>query len=183
MNAGALLGFAPFAAFALIEKLVGILPGLAAGLAVSLALLGWEAARHRAINLLEAGSAAIFAGLLLLSVLAPRDWSVWEVRLYVDGGLALAVFLSVALRRPFTLQQGRRVVAPEIARGRDFLRHNAILSGVWGLAFAGLAAIDLYMVMRGPDVPDRRGILLTLLVLAGAARFTQAYLKRIRRAT
>jgi hypothetical protein len=182
MGFKALLGFAPFAAFILIENLFGTVPGLVAGLAASLALLAWEAVRgHRTINILEAGSAVMFAGLAILAVSEGRTWSVWEVRLYVDLGLALVVFLSVVLRRPFTLQSGRQAVSPDVAATTDFLRHNILLSSAWGLAFLGLAAIDLRMVAY-PDTPARRGIILTVVVLAAAAKFTQWYVKRIRRA-
>ena len=156
MGFKALLGFAPFAAFILIENLFGTLPGLVAGLTASLALLGWEAAcGHRTVNILEVASAVMFAGLALLAASEHRTWSVWEVRLYVDLGLAVIVFLSVVLRRPFTLQSGRQTVSPDVARNRDFLRHNTLLSSAWGLAFLGLAAIDLCMVtfrIRQPGV-------------------------------
>jgi hypothetical protein len=179
MGFKALLGFTPFAAFALIEKLIGIVPGLVAGFVISLALVLWEMARHRTINILEAGSAIIFGGLVILALRDSRLWSVWQVRLYVDAGLAIAVFLSVAMRRPFTLQAGRQAVSPDVVRSRDFLRRNSILSGVWGLAFMGLTAIDFIMI-TWPGTPDRRGILLTLAVLAAAAKFTQSYVKRIR---
>lgn len=182
MGFAALLGFAPFAAFALIEKLIGIVPGLVAGLSISLALMAWEVIRHhRGINILEAGSAVIFAGLTVAALTMSKAWAVWEVRLYVDAGLAFIVFLSVLLRRPFTLQTARRTAPAEVVRGRDFLRHNNWLSCVWGLAFAGLAAIDLFMTAY-PETPDRRGILLTLAVLATAAKVTQHSVKRIRRA-
>lgn len=176
----ALLGFAPFLAFLLVERLFGAVPGLAAGLTVSLALLAWDLARPpRTLNLLEAGSAVMFGALTLVALATTRPWDVWEVRLYVDVGLALVVGLSVLLRRPFTMQAGRAMVTAEEARSPAFLRHNAVLSGIWGLAFTALAAIDGYMVMA-PDAPDRRGIILTIVALVAAARFTRSFVKRIR---
>lgn len=178
MGFRALLGFAPFVAFALMEKLIGIEVGLAAGLTISLALLAWEVAGHRGFNILELGSALIFALLTAIAVHRYPTWSVWEVRLYVDGGLALVVFLSVLIRRPFTLQYGRRAVSPDARGGRDVLRHS-IISSVWGSAFAGLGVVDFIMTCD-PGAPDRRGIILTLALLAAAARFTQWYVKRIR---
>lgn len=174
------LGFAPFLAFALVEKLVGIVPGLATGFVVSLALVGWEAARTRSFNILEAGSAVIFGGLTLLVVSRNQTWSVWQVRLFVDAGLALVVFLSILFGRPFTLQHARTSATADARRDPAFMRHNTILSGVWGLAFVGLALIDLYMTTSG--APDRRGIVLTLGILAIAARLTQSYVRKLRRA-
>lgn len=182
MSYKALLGFAPFAVFALVENLAGIVPGLAAGLVVSLALVAWEMARHRAFNSLEAGSAILFGTLTILASIEARRWSVWEVRLYVDAGLALVVLLGILARRPFTAQHARRIAAPEITRSRDFLRHNMWLSGLWSAAFAALAAVDLVMTTH-PGTPARRGILLTLAILATAAKLTQWYVRKIRRDT
>jgi len=173
------LGFAPFLAFALVEKMVGIVPGLATGFVVSLALVGWEAARARSFNILEAGSAVIFGGLTLLVISRNQTWSVWQVRLFVDAGLSLVVFLSILFGRPFTLQHARTSATADARRDPASMRHNTVLSGVWGLAFVGLALIDLCMTTSG--APDRRGILLTLGILAIAARFTQAYVRKIRR--
>jgi hypothetical protein len=177
-----LLGFAPFIAFAIIEKLVGITSGLTAAFAISLALVAWEAVRHRTANILELGSALLFGGLALLALRGHRAWSVWEVRLYVDGGLALVVFLSVLLRRPFTLHHARKRVSADAARQPGFLRRNDILSGAWGLAFVGLAATDLYMTSF-PGAPDRRGIIMTLAILGAAAKFTQWYVTENRART
>jgi hypothetical protein len=177
----ALLGFAPFIAFAVVEKLVGIVPGLIAGLVVSIVLAAWEAIRHHSINILESGSAIIFGTLVILALRQTVTWSTWDVRLYVDAGLSLVVFLSVILSRPFTMQAGQKQVSADVARSPAFLRHNVILSCAWGAAFAALAAIDLHMTLD-PQAPDRRGVLLTLAVLAAAAKFTQVYVKRIRSA-
>jgi intracellular septation protein A len=182
MGFHALLGFAPFVAFALVEKLVGIVPGLATGLVVSLALVAWEAVRSRTVHILEAGSALIFGGLTLAALHLHRPWSIWQVRLFVDAGLAMVVGLSVLLRRPFTLQHARKHLSADAARHPDVLRHNAILSGAWGLAFAGLALVDAYMTAV-PTAPERRGILLTLAILGAAAKFTQYYVRKIRGTT
>lgn len=180
MELTALRGFAPFAAFALIEKLIGIVPGLATGFGVSLALLMWELMGHRrAMNMLEAGSALLFGALTILALLDDQNWSVWQVRFYVDAGLATVVFFGVLLSRPFTLQTARQRVAPELARRKEFIAANMILSGVWGGTFVILATIDKIMVTY-PSLPDRRGIILTLLALAAAARFTQWFVKRNR---
>jgi len=178
MGLQALLGFAPFVTFALIEKPVGITSGLTAAFALSLALVVWQAFRHRTANILELGSALLFGGLALLALHGDQAWSVWQVRFHVDAGLALVVFLSVLLRRPFTLQHGRKMVSADVARQPDFLRRNDILSGMWGLAFVGLAATDFYMASF-PEAPARRGILVTLAILGTAAKFTQWYVKNI----
>jgi hypothetical protein len=181
MNMGykALVGFAPFAAFALIEKLAGIMPGLIAGFAVSLALVLWEGVRHHAFNMLEVGSGVIFGGLVLIALRDHPSWPIWQVRLYVDGGLAIVIFAGIILGYPFTLQHARANAWVDVANSPDFWRHNALLSGVWGAAFVGLASVDFYMITV-PGAPDRRGIIATLIILGAAAKFTQSHVKKIR---
>ena len=64
-----LLAFAPFLAFAVLENLAGILPGLVAWLAASLALIVRERARGaRGIGLLEAGSALVLGALAAIDL-------------------------------------------------------------------------------------------------------------------
>lgn len=177
---GALLGFAPFIAFALVEKAFGIVPGLACGFAVSLALLVRDFMRgEREINVLEAGSALMFGGLTGAALASQASWSLWQVRLWVDGGLALVVLLSIAVRRPFTVQHARHMVTPQVAASPAFLRTNNIISGAWALAFVVLAAADLLMVSR-PEAPTWMGVGPTLAALAGAALFTRWYPRHVR---
>lgn len=80
---GALLGFAPFIGFAVVERLFGIVPGLAAGALISIALLVFDRLKvRRELNYLEAGSAVLFT---ILTGLAFENggeaWSLWRVRL------------------------------------------------------------------------------------------------------
>jgi hypothetical protein len=178
---GALLGFAPFVAFALVEKMLGVLPGLAAGALISVALLVFDRLKgQREVNILEAGSAVLFTGLVGLALAIGGDaWSLWQVRLWVDGGLLLIVLASIAVGRPFTLHHARRRVSPEVAGSSRFLRTNKVLSRAWALAFALLVAADLLMVLH-PETPVRVAIGMTVAGLAAAAWFTKSYTMRVR---
>ena len=61
---GALLGFAPFIGFALIENLIGTVAGLVTGASISIALLVFDRMKgQREVNILEAGSALMFTAL------------------------------------------------------------------------------------------------------------------------
>jgi hypothetical protein len=178
---GALLGFAPFIGFAVVEKLLGVMPGLAVGALVSIALLVADRLKgQREVNILEAGSAVMFTVLAGLAFSQGGDaWSLWRVRLWVDAGLLLIVVASIMAGRPFTLHHARRRVSAEVARSPRFLRTNNILSGAWALAFAVLVVADLLMVLR-PETPVRLAVVLTLAALAGAAWFTKTYTARVR---
>jgi FtsH-binding integral membrane protein len=178
---GVLLGFAPFIGFALLEKMLGVVPGLAAGALISIALLVFDRLKGQSeVNILEAGSAVMFTALVGLAFANGRDaWSLWQVRLWVDSGLLLIVLASIVAGRPFTLHHARRRVSAQVAGSARFLRTNNILSGAWALAFAMLVAADLLMVLH-PETPVRLAIGLTLAALAAAAWFTKSYTTRVR---
>jgi hypothetical protein len=105
--------------------------------------------------------------------------SILGVRLCVDGGLFLIVLVSIALRRPFTLQYAREQAPPDIWHRPEFLRANYIISAAWGVAFAVMVVADIVMVFV-PNVPVGFGIGATILAIAGAIRFTSWYPQRLR---
>jgi len=170
---GALLAFAPFIAFALLDRALGPVPGLAAGAATSVALLLRDRLQgQRELNVLEAGSALMFTGLALLAWTGDEAaWTLWRVRLWVDLGLLAIVLTGIALRRPFTLTHARRRVSAEVAASAAFMSANNRLSAAWALAFAVLSAADALMVWW-PATPVSLAVGLTVAALAAAAVFT-----------
>jgi hypothetical protein len=177
-----LLAFAPFLVFAVVERLVGASAGLVAGALVSLALLVRDAmSRERKIKILEVGTMILFGGLALYSLLVNGDWSIIGVRLCVDGGLLLVVLISMALRRPFTLQYAREKVSPDLWNSPEFIRVNYVITAVWAAAFAIMVIADLVMLYL-PAVPLKVGIWVTILAIFGAVRFTSWYPERNRSA-
>jgi len=171
---GMLLAFAPFIAFAVIDRLVGSVSGLFAGFAVSAAILtrDWLSATRKP-KLLEIGTAMLFGALAAYALVVNPAWSLMGVRLTVDTGLLAIVLASIAIRQPFTLQYAREQATEQAARSPEFLRTNYVISAVWALAFAVLAAADLVMIYL-PDL-HRFGIIVTVLALAGAFKFTARY--------
>ncbi|NUB22715.1 hypothetical protein GBZ26_26490, partial [Azospirillum formosense] len=107
--------------------------------------------------------------------------SVMGVRLLVDAGLLLIVLISIALRRPFTLQYAREQVAHEFWDDPRFIHTNYVITGVWALAFLVLVIADIVLLYR-PDLPPRFGIVATVLALVGAIKFTSWYPERRRSA-
>jgi len=177
---GILLAFAPFIVFAVVDRLGGSLAGLIAGAAVSIALLlrDWLAP-DKSPKILEIGTTILFAGLALYALAAKPDWSIMTVRLCVDSGLLLIVLISMAIRRPFTLQYAREQVPPEIWREPRFFHTNFIITAVWALAFVAMVIADLILVYA-PAVPPRVGIVITVLALVAAVKFTAWYPDRMR---
>jgi hypothetical protein len=177
-----LLAFAPFVAFAVVDRLIGSTAGLLAGVIVSAALLmrDWLTP-GRTPKTLEIGAAALFAVLALYTVVARPTWSVIAVRLCVDAGLLLIVLLSLALRRPFTLQYAREQVAPDLWNDPAFIRINYVITLVWALAFLVMVIAELALLYL-PDLPRRVGIIAIILALVGAVKFTGWYPEYAQRA-
>lgn len=171
---GMMLAFAPFIAFAVVDRLVGSVEGLFAGLAVSAAILtrDWLSATRKP-KLLEIGTAILFGVMAGYALVADPAWSVIGVRLMVDAGLLVIVLASILIRQPFTLQYAREQASEEAIRSPEFLRTNYVISAAWALAFVVLVIADLVMVYL-PDL-HRYGIIVTILALVGAFKFTARY--------
>ncbi|PQV54215.1 hypothetical protein [Paraburkholderia sp. BL21I4N1] len=170
-----LLTFAPFLAFAVIERLAGAQAGLAAGAIVAAALLVRDfLSPMRRIKLLEVGTFLLFGALTLYALTRDVQWSIAAVRLRVDGGLMLIVLASIALRRPFTLQYARETVARELWNSPEFIRVNYVISAAWAAAFGALVLADIAMAYA-TALPHSVGIVATVAALVGAFKFTAWY--------
>jgi hypothetical protein len=175
-----LLAFAPFIVFAVIDHLAGGTAGLVAGAAVSavLVLRDWFGG-VRAPKLLELGTVILFGALALYAVLSDPAWSLIGVRLRVDVGLLLIVLVSMAIRRPFTLQYAREQVSPELWDRPIFIRTNYIITAVWAVAFAVNAGADVAL-LYGPAPSAGIGVAATIAAIVAAFWFTSWYPRRVR---
>jgi hypothetical protein len=170
-----LLAFAPFVAFVIIERVFSVPLGLMAGALIALLMLLRDLAHPaRRVKLLEIGTALLFSTLAAYAFFNDVQWSIAAVRLRVDGGLTLIVLISIALRQPFTLQYAREKVDPALWDSLRFLRVNYVISAAWALAFAVLTLADLLMAYV-PQLPHSAGIILTVLAIVAALRFTSWY--------
>jgi predicted transporter len=174
---GILLAFAPFIAFVVVERLVGVSAGLIAATVVSALLLVRSIVARQSIKVLELGSFVLFASLAVYATLLHPVWSVIAVRLRVDAGLLLIVLLSIAIRRPFTLQYAREKVPAELWQSAEFIRINYVITAVWALAFAVITAVEA-AILYIPSISQKAGVWIAILVIYGAFRFTEEYPKR-----
>lgn len=172
---GILLAFAPFIAFAVIDRLIGPIEGLWAGTLAAAALLGRDLmTAGRTPKILEIGTLFLFGGLAVYALLGGPAWTVIDVRLRVDAGLLLIVLLSMVVGRPFTLQYAREQVAPELWNTPVFVRTNYVITAVWALAFAVMVLAELALLYV-PNLPQRAGVIAIVLALVGAVKFTGWY--------
>jgi hypothetical protein len=81
---------------------------------------------------------------------------------------------SIAIRQPFTLQYAREQVPQEVWASPEFVRTNYVITAVWALAFVVLVVADL-VLLYVPELPPRFGIIVTILALVAAIKFTSWY--------
>lgn len=142
---------------------------------MSLLLLAKDALIQRKIpKVLEIGTLLLFGALALYGALAGAAWSIAGVRLAVDAGLLFIVLVSIAIGQPFTLQYARESVPQEFWRQPEFVRTNVIITAAWAAAFAVMVAVDLAWLLI-PTLPQRVVIIVTVLALLGAVKFTGWY--------
>jgi hypothetical protein len=98
-------------------------------------VIAHDIARGRSIKMLGLGSAILFLGLGGTITLVDSSWSASQVKLRVDAGVLAISLLSLAIRRPFTLQYAREVVDTETAALPGFVKANYVITGAWTLAF------------------------------------------------
>jgi hypothetical protein len=176
---GVLLAFTPFLAYLVVAYFAGVRDGLVAGTAVAIALLLRDAVSRKTVKILEIGTAVLFGGLAAYAFTVGAALSIPVVRLCVDGGLLLIVLISMMVRRPFTLQYAREQVAREQWDAPVFVRTNYLITAVWAVAFAVMVAVDLAMIFM-PNLPTRMAVIITIVALYGAIRFTAWYPARMR---
>jgi hypothetical protein len=176
----ALLAFAPFIVFAIVDRLVDPTVGLLAGAGTAAVMLSKTVVlAGKSPKVMDLGTLVLFGSLGVYSLLLRPEWSIITVRLLVDCGLLAIVLISVAIGQPFTLQYAREKV--EATRWADpaFVRSNYVITLVWALAFAIMVGADLVMLLM-PHVPLWVGITATVSALVSAVHFTSWYPRHIR---
>ncbi len=174
---GILLAFAPFFVFVVVERTVGVTPGLSAAAIVAAILLARDVLSHRTIKVLDVGTTVLFGGLAFYSRMMHPEWSVIAVRLRVDLGLLLIVLASIVLRKPFTLQYAKEQVPQELWTLPEFVRTNYVITAVWAAAFAVMVMAEAALVYV-PGMSRQLGVIVTVLAILAAVKFTGWYPER-----
>lgn len=165
-----LLGFLPFAVFALGDRLFSTFPALILAACTAAALAARDLFSRKGLKLLDTGAAVLFAGLAVYTAVSHTSWTVLGVRLATDMGLLLLIVASVAVGRPFTLSYAKERVPEHMWSKPEFVRRNVLISSAWAAAFAVIVVADVTMI-RG--LPIAIGVVLSLGALAGALLYTK----------
>jgi hypothetical protein len=165
---------APYGAFSLLMLVTSATASLFAAAVICLAVMALDFARGRAIKILAAGSALVFASLGTYLALIDPDLGASAVKLATDGGIFLLSLGSMLVRRPFTLQYAVESVPAEIAAMPGFLRANYVITGAWTAAAALMMAGNVMMIYV-PGLPLWTGLAIAFAARNSALYFTRWY--------
>ena len=165
---------APYGAFAALMLVTSAAVSLFASAAICLLVVANDILHGRSIKMLGAGSAVLFAALGGYITLVDSSWSSSAVKLTVDAGVLAISLLSLAIRRPFTLQYAREMVDAETATLPGFLKANYIITGAWTAAFLLMMMANVLMIYL-PGLPLWSGIAIAFAARNTALYFTKWY--------
>ena len=170
---------APYGAFATLMLVTPAAVSLFSAAALCLLVVVLDAVRGRSIKVLSAASAAVFLALGGYLVLIDSSLSGSAVKLTVDAGMLAIALISLAIRKPFTLQYAVEAVDTETAKLPDFLRANDVITSVWAAAFV-LMMLGNLMLIYLPGLPLWLGIAVAFAARYAALYFTKWYPERQR---
>jgi hypothetical protein len=173
-----LLAFAPWLAFLVIAR--GSLFNLKAGLLVALVLsvIMGVAKLHRGIILWAGLIFFIYATLAV--VVFENMWTARHMGIMANGMLAASTWLTVALKRPFTLDYARQHTDPSLWNTTLFIKTNVIITSVWGIVFT-INAVLAWGKMERLVLSELGYELISYAFLVSAAVFTNWYPTHARR--
>jgi hypothetical protein len=163
---------APYGAFSLLMLVSSPTVSLFAAAAMAFVVIAYDMVGGRALKILGAGSAILFATLGFYLLLVDSSWSSVAVKLTVDAGMLAISLASLAIRFPFTLQYAREVVDAQTAAMPGFVRANYVITAAWTVAFLLMLLANVLMIYV-PGLPLWSG-----LAIAFAARNTALYFTR-----
>jgi hypothetical protein len=171
---------APYGVFAMSMLVTSPAMSLFASAATCLAVIAFDIARGHQVKLLGAGTALTFAALGCYQILGDPPLSKLAIRIAVDSALLLIGLLSLALRKPFTLQYAREMVDAEAARSPEFVTANYVITSVWVAAFL-LMIVANWLLLNWPDLPLWSGFVIVLAIRNPALYFSKWYPGYVRR--
>ncbi len=176
-----LLSFAPYFVFGFIVEAVPVaLACLLAAIVGLVIALSDYLLRGRSIKLLDGGTITIFVIVALIAALLKPALQPSWVWVATNAGLLAISLVSLAIRRPFTLQYAREQVAAELWTSPVFLAVNDRITAVWAVAFAVMLFFQLAIIAL-PAVPAWADIVGSILPAILALVFTVWYPAHVRR--
>lgn len=173
-----LLAFAPWISFLIIAR--DSLFRLKLGLVVAFVLVVVMGITrlHRGIIL--------WAGLVFFTyataavVLLNNMWTAQHMGVMANGALAVSTWLTIAIKKPFTLDYAREHTDPSLWDNPLFIRTNVVIASVWGLTFS-VNTILAWGKIKHFILSELGYEVISYTLLIGTAVFTTRYPNYVRR--
>lgn len=130
-----LVRFAPWIAFGIVGGHSGWTAGVLAGLAATVAVAIYSRRGGAGIDILTGGSVVFFAAMLALAPVLPHTAQDYYTQALSHGFMALLMWLSIVVGRPFTLPFAKRRAPQHVWNAPMFRRTNLIISALWAASF------------------------------------------------
>ena len=166
-----IFGFSPFILFAVLSRLSPDL-GLWAAFAAAFVVTIRDFVESPSLRLLDIGNLVLFGLLALVRGFLVPGLSLGFVRFIAEVFLFLLLASSLIRGRPFSLQYAH--VPPAEAARPSFLRINIVISAIWAIGFAAMAAMDGLILMVA-TLPLWPAIAVSVAAIAIAITFTLRY--------
>ncbi|MGO8943571.1 MAG: hypothetical protein ACLQJ7_07850 [Syntrophobacteraceae bacterium] len=173
-----LFAFAPWVSFLVIAR--NSLFRLKLGLVVALVLVV-----VMGITRLHRG-VILWAGLFFFTyatvavALLNNMWIAQHMGVMANGALAVSTWLTIAIRKPFTLDYAREHTDPSLWDHPLFIRTNFVIASVWGLAFS-VSAILAWGKIEHFILSELGYEVITYTLLIGTLAFSTWYPNYVRR--
>ena len=173
-----LLSFAPWLSFLIIAQgsLLRLKIGLVVGLVLSIAM--GLARLHRGVILWT--GLAFFTYATVAVALFDDMWTARHMGLMANGALALGAWLTIALKKPFSLDYAREHTDPKLWNNPAFIRSNVIITSAWALTFT-VNAVLAWAKMTSFLLPAWGYEVASYSLMIATAAFTVLYPAHIRR--
>jgi hypothetical protein len=172
-----LLAFLPWISLLVIAH--GGMLRLKIGLVVALVLsvVMGVARLHRGVILWAGLTFFIFATLAVVAF--DNMWTARHMGVLANGMLASSTWLTVVLKRPFTLEYAREHVDPSLWSDPLFMKTNVVLTSLWGSIFT-VNAVLAWGKMEQFVLPELAYEIISYTLLVGTVVFTNWYPKHVR---
>jgi uncharacterized membrane protein len=165
---------APYGAFSLLMLATSAAVSVFTAAALCLIVIAYDIARGRSIKMLGAGSVIAFVAIGFYLTMVDSSLSNSAVNLAVDAGVLAISLMSLAIRRPFTLQYAREVVDAETAASPGFIKAGYIITWAWAAALVLMLLANVLMIYI-PGLPLWSGLVIAFAARNSAVYFTKWY--------
>lgn len=175
------LSFAPWLAFLALARHSLLQVKIALVVAFALSIGTGVARLSRGVMLWA--SLAFFAGATVAVVVLNDMWTLKYMGVLANGMLAAVVWLTLLIKRPFTLEYSKEHTDPSLWNDPTFLRTNNIIAAVWGISLGFNTALALAKIASGLALPNLPAIAydaFSYASLVAAALFTVWYPRYVR---